>query len=204
MMKRNHLLLRILAVIGRYGSHLMIVMIFVTRKNFQNGPGISDRFLGFYLTGYCWYNMQSQILDDRGAYIVTKKKDDLVINWKKHRTTGTANLPRTFSTGNVDDTFVVQLRTPQTAFQKHWLLLLLMQCESTRHNGVKTNKQNKKQKNKTLLLRPLFFALSTVLVDHAKTKVSFLLCRQPLNLLVKQRSLRGHYMLQNTNYRHLQ
>jgi len=32
--KEYHLLLRILAVIGRYGSHLMIVMIFVTQNNF--------------------------------------------------------------------------------------------------------------------------------------------------------------------------
>ena len=47
-MKKTHLLLRILAVIGRYGSHLMIVMIFVTQNNFQNGPGISDCLLGFY------------------------------------------------------------------------------------------------------------------------------------------------------------
>ena len=47
-MKKNHLLLRILAVISRYGSHLMIVMIFVTQNNFLNGPGISDRLLGFY------------------------------------------------------------------------------------------------------------------------------------------------------------
>ena len=39
---------RILAVIGRYGPHLMIVMIFVTQNNFKNGPGISDRLLGFY------------------------------------------------------------------------------------------------------------------------------------------------------------
>ena len=27
---------------------LMIVMIFVTQNNFLNGPGISDRLLGFY------------------------------------------------------------------------------------------------------------------------------------------------------------
>ena len=45
--KKNHLLLRILDVVGRYGSHLMIVMIFVTQNNFYNGPGISDRLLGF-------------------------------------------------------------------------------------------------------------------------------------------------------------
>ena len=32
--EKNHLLLRILAVIGRYGPHLMIVMIFVTQDNF--------------------------------------------------------------------------------------------------------------------------------------------------------------------------
>ena len=45
---KTHLLLRILAVIGRYGPHLMIVMIFVTQNNFVNGPGISDCLLGFY------------------------------------------------------------------------------------------------------------------------------------------------------------
>ena len=45
---KTHLLLRILAVIGRYGSHLMIVRIFLTSNNFLNGPGISDRLLGFY------------------------------------------------------------------------------------------------------------------------------------------------------------
>ena len=33
--KKNHLLLRILAVIGRYGPHLMIVMIFVTQNNLK-------------------------------------------------------------------------------------------------------------------------------------------------------------------------
>ena len=32
--KNPHFLLRILAVIGRYGPHLMIVMIFVTQNNF--------------------------------------------------------------------------------------------------------------------------------------------------------------------------
>ena len=32
--EKNHLLLRILAVMGRYGPHLMIVMIFVTQNNF--------------------------------------------------------------------------------------------------------------------------------------------------------------------------
>ena len=47
--KKLTCLLRILAVIGRYGPHLMIV-IFVTQNNFQNGPGISDRLLGFYPT----------------------------------------------------------------------------------------------------------------------------------------------------------
>ena len=43
-----HLLLWISAVVGRYRPHLMIVMIFVTQNNFSNGPGISDRLLGFY------------------------------------------------------------------------------------------------------------------------------------------------------------
>ena len=32
--EKNHLLLRILPVISRYGSHLMIVIIFVTQNNF--------------------------------------------------------------------------------------------------------------------------------------------------------------------------
>ena len=33
-MEKNHFLLQILAVIGRYGCHLMIVMIFLTQNNF--------------------------------------------------------------------------------------------------------------------------------------------------------------------------
>ena len=33
-MKKNQTLLWILAVIGRYGPHLMIVIIFVTQNNF--------------------------------------------------------------------------------------------------------------------------------------------------------------------------
>ena len=40
--------LRILAVIGRYGPHLMIVMIVVTQNNFLNGSGTSHRLHGFY------------------------------------------------------------------------------------------------------------------------------------------------------------
>ena len=32
--EKTHLLLQILALIGRYGSHLMTVMIFVTENNF--------------------------------------------------------------------------------------------------------------------------------------------------------------------------
>ena len=32
--EKTHLLLRISAVIGRYGSHLMIAVIFVTQNNF--------------------------------------------------------------------------------------------------------------------------------------------------------------------------
>ena len=32
--EKTHLFLRILAVIGRYGPHLMIVMLFVTQNNF--------------------------------------------------------------------------------------------------------------------------------------------------------------------------
>ena len=55
-----NLLLRILAVIGRYGCHFMIV----TQNNFKNCPGISDRLFGFYqifffkLTAF----LQSQLL----------------------------------------------------------------------------------------------------------------------------------------------
>ena len=41
------LCLLILAVVGRCGPHLMIVMIFVTQNNFLNCPGISDRLLVF-------------------------------------------------------------------------------------------------------------------------------------------------------------
>ena len=33
--EKNHLLLQITAVIGRYGPHLMIVMIFVTQNNLK-------------------------------------------------------------------------------------------------------------------------------------------------------------------------
>ena len=57
--EKNHLLLRILAVIGRYGSHLMIVMIFLTQNNLKRRPGISDRLLGFFLllflVGYLFF-----------------------------------------------------------------------------------------------------------------------------------------------------
>ena len=49
--EKTHLLLRILVVIGRFGPHLTIVMIFVTQNNFKNGPRISDRLLGFHLVG---------------------------------------------------------------------------------------------------------------------------------------------------------
>ena len=59
--KKNHLWLRISAVIGRYGPHLMIVMIFVTQNKILNGPGISDRLLGFYpsvaITA-AWFGLQ--------------------------------------------------------------------------------------------------------------------------------------------------
>ena len=34
MYEKNHLLLQISAVIGRYGPHLMIVRIFLTQNNF--------------------------------------------------------------------------------------------------------------------------------------------------------------------------
>ena len=39
--EKNHLLLRISAVIGRYGPHLMIVMIFVTQNNFSSSSSSS-------------------------------------------------------------------------------------------------------------------------------------------------------------------
>ena len=41
-MGKNRLLLRILAVIGRFGPHLTIVMILVTQNNFKNGPRITS------------------------------------------------------------------------------------------------------------------------------------------------------------------
>ena len=47
--EKNHLLLRISAVISRYGPHLMIVIISVTQNNFLNSPWISNCVLGFYL-----------------------------------------------------------------------------------------------------------------------------------------------------------
>ena len=40
--KKTHLLLRILAVISRFGPYLTVVMIFVTQNNFKNGPVIPD------------------------------------------------------------------------------------------------------------------------------------------------------------------
>ena len=57
--KKNHLLMWILAVIGRYGSHLKIVMIFVTQNNFLNGEGISDRLLGFYQFFFFFFFLSS-------------------------------------------------------------------------------------------------------------------------------------------------
>ena len=74
---KNLLLLWTSARISRYGPRLMIVMIFVTQNNFSNGPGIFDRLLGHWI-------LLVQYIDDWGAYIVTKKKDDLVISWKRH------------------------------------------------------------------------------------------------------------------------
>ena len=62
--QKTHLLLQILAVISRYGPHLMIVMIVVTQYNFYNGPGISDHLLGFYPTED--YRPSPWILPDRG------------------------------------------------------------------------------------------------------------------------------------------
>ena len=53
-MNKIHHLLRILAIIGRYGSHLMIVMIFVTQNNFL---AISDRLLGFYQAAYLIFGL---------------------------------------------------------------------------------------------------------------------------------------------------
>ena len=49
--------MRILAAIGRFGPHLTIVKIFATQNNFKNGPGISDRLLGFYpILGHKYQN----------------------------------------------------------------------------------------------------------------------------------------------------
>ena len=48
-------------MIGRYGPHLMIVIIFVTQNNFLNGPGISDCVLGFYLFIVLMYSQLSRI-----------------------------------------------------------------------------------------------------------------------------------------------
>ena len=39
----------------------MIVMIFVSQNNFLNGPGISDRLLGFYPMVY-WQNHNSSLV----------------------------------------------------------------------------------------------------------------------------------------------
>ena len=64
----KNLLLQILAVIGRYGPHLMIVMIFVTQNNFLNVPGISDHLFGFYQTNTYIYMIANN--ND-----ITKKKE---------------------------------------------------------------------------------------------------------------------------------
>ena len=44
----THVLLQILASIGRYEPSRMIVMIVVTKNDVYNVPGISDRLLGYY------------------------------------------------------------------------------------------------------------------------------------------------------------
>ena len=68
--EKNHLLLRIWAVIGRYGPHLMIVMISVTPNNFWNGPGIFD------FTNNCLHGMEpSNIL----LYVMVPNLQ----NWRK-------------------------------------------------------------------------------------------------------------------------
>ena len=54
---KTHLSLRISAVIGRYGPHLMIVMIFVTHNNFLNGAGIFTR-------PYPWILPSSRLLNE--------------------------------------------------------------------------------------------------------------------------------------------
>ena len=56
----------------------------------------------------------SQILDDRGAYTVTKKKMTLLLAGRDSEPSATTNLPRKFSTGNVDDTFVVHVGAANT------------------------------------------------------------------------------------------
>ena len=55
---KTHLLLRISAVIGRYGPYLMILMLFVTQNNFkfktvQKFPTVSLDFTQGHLTRRC-------------------------------------------------------------------------------------------------------------------------------------------------------
>ena len=45
----THFLLQILVSVGRYDPFRLIMMIFVIKKGVYNVPGISDRFLGYYL-----------------------------------------------------------------------------------------------------------------------------------------------------------
>ena len=67
--EKNHLLLRISAVISRYGPHLMIVIISVTQNNFLNSPWISNCVLGFYLFIVLMYSQLMNYL----AYFFLKR-----------------------------------------------------------------------------------------------------------------------------------
>ena len=80
-------------MIGRYGPHLMIVMTVLTQNNFENGPGISDRLLGFLpktATGpflFCLdkaavltdFSCSGFILDRIASAGVTKHKSTFVV-----------------------------------------------------------------------------------------------------------------------------
>ena len=62
--EKTHLLWRILAVIGRYGPHLMIVMIFVTQNNIRTLKDTNITLTFFRKFCYCCFRFVGPTLDD--------------------------------------------------------------------------------------------------------------------------------------------
>ena len=88
-MKQNHLLLQILAVIGRCGSHLMIVMIFVTHinlkrsRNFRLSPWILplSHCSGLMISIRHWYVHDTINLPDINYHYYFLVQLGLFKNW---------------------------------------------------------------------------------------------------------------------------